>query len=229
VLREKYSPEDWYETRGNKDTTKEVKERTEEGHKSGYSIFIFTGPPNSGKKTLANIIYKDIDRYAVNKYLNQRIYFASYIDYYPSDYLRPDFLKELNETLQYGRYAGTVILNEADKIPKDVQESLQFILSNKEDNQCVILIGNDPSKFTDTIKEICISFSFKPLSSTDILDRLQEILFWENIRDETTRDILPQIVSMANGDIRKAIDTLITTIKKVEIITDDSSSHLFKD
>jgi DNA polymerase III delta prime subunit len=112
----------------------------------------FYGSPGVGKTSAARILLTEIDA---------------------------DFL-ELNGSLSDGdkkivrrieMFAGThsliskskvVFIEEADKLTKDVQEALRYVIENTSDNCRYILTVNDISKITDAIKSRCIPICFDP-------------------------------------------------------------------
>lgn len=222
---EKYRPSDWSDLTGNRAIQRQVKALIERGHIKGYPILKFTGIPGIGKTSLAIIVGNTI------KALHKADFELEnpWTDIYNmSDKRGIEFIRKLEKKLEY-RFYATYILDESDNLTHDAQEALRKVLDKKPDNVCIIIIGNDDSKFTKAIKSRCIEFFFEPLNSEEISQRLGKILEKEGVVIKTKHDVLYQVSLTANGDMRRAINEVEKILTVDNTITDESCELLFGD
>jgi replication-associated recombination protein RarA len=103
-----------------------------------------------------------------------------------------------------------VFIEEADKLTKEVQEALRYVIENTSDNCRYILTVNDITKITDAIKSRCLPTCFDPPRDkiNAILDEAIEVYRERlrsndvNIDDYIIRDVIqtyfPDFRSIAN-------------------------------
>ena len=176
---------------------------------------IFYGPPGTGKTTLANIMANYVDK----KFYKLNATTASVKDI-------QDITNNMNNLLNY---SGVVLyIDELQHFNKKQQQALlEFI----EDGRITLIASTTENPYFVIHKAIisrCNIFSFKPLSTYDIMAGLKnsiEKLISEGIEVEYSDEALEYIGEISQGDYRKAYNILELAInsqvKKVRVISSE--------
>jgi len=99
-----------------------------------------------------------------------------------------------------------IILDEADSMTYDAQFALRRIIEKYSDDTRFCIICNYMNKIIAPIKARCVNMRFYPIEKNVIVDRLKYICKQEQLKCE--KGSLSEISSIANGDMRKAINIL---------------------
>ncbi|EMU54232.1 replication-associated recombination protein A [Clostridium butyricum] len=159
---------------------------------------IFYGPPGTGKTTLANIMANYVDK----KFYKLNATTASVKDI-------QDITNNLDSLLSY---SGVVLyIDELQHFNKKQQQALlEFI----EDGRITLIASTTENPYFVIHKAIisrCNIFSFKPLSSEDIIIGLEKSitkLIDEGVRVNYSQDALRYISEISQGDYRKSYNIL---------------------
>lgn len=159
---------------------------------------IFYGPPGTGKTTLANIMANYVDK----KFYRLNATTASVKDI-------QDITNNLDSLLSY---SGVVLyIDELQHFNKKQQQALlEFI----EDGRITLIASTTENPYFVIHKAIisrCNIFSFKPLSSEDIIIGLEKSinkLIDEGVRVNYSQDALKYISEISQGDYRKSYNIL---------------------
>ncbi|MBS5982061.1 replication-associated recombination protein A [Clostridium sp.] len=159
---------------------------------------IFYGPPGTGKTTLANIMANYVDK----KFYKLNATTASVKDI-------QDITNNLDSLLSY---SGVVLyIDELQHFNKKQQQALlEFI----EDGRITLIASTTENPYFVIHKAIisrCNIFSFKPLSSEDIIIGLEKSinkLIDEGVRVNYSQDALKYISEISQGDYRKSYNIL---------------------
>ncbi|BCZ48238.1 ATPase AAA [Clostridium gelidum] len=176
---------------------------------------IFYGPPGTGKTTLANIMANYVDK----KFYKLNATTASVKDI-------QDITNNMDNLLNYN---GVVLyIDELQHFNKKQQQSLlEFI----EDGRITLIASTTENPYFVIHKAIisrCNIFSFKPLSTNDIIIGLEnsiQRLITEGIEIEYSKESLDYIGEISQGDYRKAYNILELAInsqvKNVRVISSE--------
>lgn len=159
---------------------------------------IFYGPPGTGKTTLANIMANYVDK----KFYKLNATTASVKDI-------QDITNNMDNLLSY---SGVVLyIDELQHFNKKQQQALlEFI----EDGRITLIASTTENPYFVIHKAIisrCNIFSFKPLTSEDIvigLERSIKKLINKGIEINYTKDALKYIAEISQGDYRKSYNIL---------------------
>jgi len=159
---------------------------------------IFYGPPGTGKTTLANIMANYVDK----KFYKLNATIASVKDI-------QDITNNMDNLLNYN---GVVLyIDELQHFNKKQQQSLlEFI----EDGRITLIASTTENPYFVIHKAIisrCNIFSFKPLSTSDIIVGLEKSLkrlISEGVEVKYSKDALNYIGEISQGDYRKAYNIL---------------------
>lgn len=99
-----------------------------------------------------------------------------------------------------------IILDEADAMTFDAQFALRRIIEKYSDTTRFCLICNYDNKIIPAIKARCINLRFQPINKKVIINKLKDICKLEKIKYK--KDSIDIIATLANGDLRKAINLL---------------------
>lgn len=111
---------------------------------------IFYGSPGIGKTTAAKILLKETnaDIYEING------------SNYRGDKTIIQRIENFATTISFEDKYKVVFIDEADKLSKDVQEALRYIIENTSFNCRYLMTVNDISKMTDAIQSRCLPICF---------------------------------------------------------------------
>lgn len=96
-----------------------------------------------------------------------------------------------------------IILDEADSMTEEAQDALRVIIEQYSTVTRFCFICNFIAKITDAVKSRCSPVYFKKLSNECMVNKLDYISKKESM--ELKENILNTIISVSNGDMRKAI------------------------
>jgi len=102
-----------------------------------------------------------------------------------------------------------VILDETDAMTNDAQAILRKVIEENVFNARFCLLCNYIKKITPALQSRCVCFKFKPLSNSQILQKIKFICESENVN--ITDDGYDTVIDMSEGDMRKAINTIQST------------------
>ncbi|MHA1733553.1 MAG: AAA family ATPase [Promethearchaeota archaeon] len=164
---------------------------------------IFTGPAGTGKTSTALALARD--------FLGDDFSPANILEMNASDTVRMETVRTVlkrfigqdslvNDRLKFA------ILDEADNIPKTVQQALRRMIELSSRRVRFVLLCNYPDRIIDPILSRCAVFRFPPLPRTTVIQKLREIATAEGI--EVPDDILEYTQKISRGDLRKSINLL---------------------
>lgn len=101
-----------------------------------------------------------------------------------------------------------IILDEADAMTKDAQNSLRRIIERFTETTRFCIICNYLSKIIPAIQSRCTRFRFSPLKKDQILPRLHEVCRRESL--SLNQDGEKALLTLAEGDMRRVLNILQT-------------------
>ncbi|XP_060596174.1 replication factor C subunit 5-like [Ruditapes philippinarum] len=113
-----------------------------------------------------------------------------------------------------------VILDEADAMTRDAQNSLRRVIEKFTDNVRFCIICNYLSKIIPALQSRCTRFRFAPLSTEQMVPRLEHVIRAEGVN--ISPDGMQAVVTLANGDMRKSLNILQSCFMAYDEISEDS-------
>jgi len=162
---------------------------------------LFAGPAGVGKTTCATAIAREIygDDWRGN-----------FLELNASDQRGIDVVRDRIKNFARSSFGGfdyrIIFLDEADSLTSDAQSALRRTMEQFSDNTRFILSCNYSSQIIDPIQSRCAVFRFSPLSDAAVAEQVREIAAAEGI--EVTEEGVDALVYAANGDMRRAINSL---------------------
>lgn len=112
-----------------------------------------------------------------------------------------------------------IILDEADSMTADAQSALRRTMETYSNVTRFCLICNYVTRIIDPLASRCAKFRFKPLDTSNALERLQYVAEQEDVKYE--EGTLGRILTISAGDLRKAITLLQSGSKLVDYTGND--------
>ena len=198
IWTEKYRPKKIAELSGQKN----IKERLQAfANEKSIPHLLFAGTAGIGKTTCALALAKEI--YGDNWQRNFMETNAS--DERGINVVRTT-IKDFARVKPFGAEFKIVFLDECDALTPEAQQALRRTMEKYTKTTRFILSCNYSSKLIPPIQSRCAIFRFKPLEDEDIKESLNIIIKNEGL--ELTDSGVEAILAVAEGDMRKAINTL---------------------
>jgi replication factor C small subunit len=210
---EKYRPK----TLGEIIDQEEIVSRLQEFVKRGAMPHcLFAGPPGTGKTTAALCLAHDL--------FGERFQDV-FMELNASDERGIDVVR--TTVKEFARMASLssvpfkiLVLDEADNMTSDAQSALRRTMEKYTDTCRFVLCCNYSGRIIEPIQSRCALFRFTPLPDERIVENLHRIAKNEGLKFTETG--LKSIVEVAEGDLRKAINTLQAASSMSKGITEES-------
>lgn len=196
---EKYRPKSLKEVIGQQEIVERLQSYSESGN---LPHLLFAGPAGTGKTTCAIALAKELfgDAWREN-----------FVELNASDERGIEVvrgkIKEFARTAPIGDASFKIIfLDEADALTPEAQAALRRTMERYSKTCRFILSCNYSSKIIEPIQSRCAVFRFRPLKAEDVKKYLKIIAKNEVLK--ITDDALDAIAHIAQGDMRKAINSL---------------------
>ena len=163
---------------------------------------LFSGPAGIGKTTAAQAIAREI----YGDDWRQNFLELNASDQRGIDVVRDRIKSFARESFSPDHSHTIIFLDEADSLTDAAQAALRRTMEQFSDNTRFVLSCNYSSKIIDPIQSRCAVFRFSPLSDAAIREQIGQIADREGI--EVTGDGMAALVYAADGDMRRAINSL---------------------
>lgn len=216
----KYEPETLDDFKGNQKVKRYVRPIIE-SQEPGPAL-IFYGRNGLGKTTMVRIIkqqaldypkrnYEEIDCGTDDGRIVQKVTQA----------IKSTATNSLARPMQ-GDQFRMLVLDEADQLSEKQQERLNKTITKAEKTHQVILIANELSEISESLKSRCPAMQFKLVKIGDIRERLKYILEKEDmsVSDQAMAEIISKVNKNGRGDIRNAIKMLELEAKSQNLSDD---------
>ena len=175
---------------------------------------IFYGSPGIGKTTAARILASQAGL--------------------PFTYLNATMAttKDLKDAIGKNPNPSNPVLIYLDEIQYFNKRQQQTLLSFVEDGSVTLIAATTENPYHDVYKALlsrCIVLEFKPLTTDDIYNRLQNVLTKEKLESYLDTTTVKRIAETACGDLRRALtlaDTLISMSDGKPITPEDAAQML---
>jgi len=163
---------------------------------------LFHGPPGTGKTASAHAIAQDL--LGAHFAANYHVFNAS--DERGIQFVR-DRLKGLAEQKAIGINFKIIVLDEADGLTRDAQDSMRQIIELTSTHTLWILTCNRISKVIPALRSRLPAYIFTPLSGNEAEDFLATVIESESFPQEWLASI-PDLIYHYKGDLRSCLKTL---------------------
>lgn len=169
--------------------------RFETMRRSGFPMnLIFYGKPGIGKTSAARLLLQNVDFMELNGSHNK------------GDKSFVNQIENFSSTVSFLGQSKVVFIDEADFMPKSVQDGLRYVIENCSGYTRFIMTANDYSKLTPAIRSRCVGINFDvaPKDRLQVVERMgtryQKQLQELGVKFEPSR--LNEIVAIYFPDLR---------------------------
>lgn len=212
---ERYRPSEFGHVVGNGKTV-EILRNLADHQKSAIPNLLVCGPSGCGKTVCVDILCNKI----VEENRQSRILRLGSFDERGIDDVRTtvkNFARGRVRTEQNPRIQKIVVLDEADSITPGAFQALRRIMESHSNTTRFILVCNNSTKIIEPIQSRCAILRFYRVDDRPLCSRVSAICDTAGI--EYTSDGIQALASVADGDVRKAVNSLSSTASAFHTVT----------
>ncbi|XP_060079702.1 replication factor C subunit 5-like isoform X1 [Ylistrum balloti] len=178
---------------------------------------LFYGPPGTGKTSTILAVAKQI--YSPKEF-NSMVLELNASDDRGIGIVRGQILSFASTRTIFRSGFKIVILDEADAMTNDAQNALRRVIEKFTENTRFCIICNYLSKIIPALQSRCTRFRFGPLGTEQMVPRLEHVIVEEGVN--ITGDGMKAVVTLACGDMRRALNILQCTHMAYDSVSEDN-------
>jgi len=211
---EKYRPKQLSDLISHKDIISTISKFVAEDRLPHLLLY---GPPGTGKTSTILAVAKQI--YSPKEF-NSMVLELNASDDRGIGIVRNQILSFASTRTLFKKGFKIVILDEADAMTKDAQNALRRVIEKFTENTRFCIICNYLSKIIPALQSRCTRFRFGPLKQEQMVSRLEHVIAQESVK--VSEDGMKALVTLAMGDMRRALNILQSTSMAYTETTEDN-------